>query len=252
MESTEKIIDETLLKRLLFYQTIVPSSPKIFNINVYRFVGIVYTVLSECVIVYGMMGHFMQTKIKLDDITKCQITFVMAYNISHLMRIFTMFWKAEDIWNLSNVTHMNFSTSPKCRELVGILRKYQNLSKKITYFYAYWIVLVLSSWIIFPLVLNAKRPNAKVVQDNLIRYENVVNFQFPVSTVVYNEYYFVFYALEVIIVIWIACVAINFCVFFISYSFTIIAQYEVIAQAFENVGHVQKIAENVDGKSVYR
>lgn len=240
-EFTELIVDKTLLKVLFLDKMIAANSQKIFNVNVYRFVGIMITILTECFIVYGFLGHLTQTNIAIDDTTKNQITFILAYNMLHLVKIFTLLYNTDKVWHLLTTTHIHFCTSTKYRELVDIFRKYRNLTKKQTYTYIVWLLTCLISWVIFPLILDAKQPDAKVEHDNVLRYENVINFQFPVSTAVYNDYYIVFYAMEVTITYWMTYVSVSFSVFLISCSYTIIAHYEVIAQAFENVGRESEI-----------
>lgn len=197
MESTENIVHETLLKCILFHQIIVPSSPKIVNVNVYRLVIVTFNIIIECFVVYGFLGHITWTENAVDDNTKCQIVFAMACNIQCLVMIFTLLRGADDVWRLSDVTRVNFLTSTKCRENIGILRDYRNSSRIIVYVFVGLVTSCLLCWAAFPLVYNMHQQDAKAVRGNYVRrYENVLNFQFPVTTVVYNDYYFFFYAIE--------------------------------------------------------
>lgn len=251
MESTENIVNETLFKLIFFRQMIVPNSPKICNINVYRFVIVTFSIITQCLVIYGLLGHIMWAENKVDDITKCQILFALACNIQCVVMIFTLLCKADDVWRLSTVTRVNFLTSAKCRRNISILRKYRNLSRKIEYLFVSLTIIDFLCWVTFPLVFNAQQPDAKDICDNVRRYENVLNFQFPVTTMIYNDYYLMFYAMELIITFWLTYVNMIYSVFFISFSFAIIAQYEVITRTFENVGSDLRIDENVDGKLLY-
>lgn len=69
------------------------------------------------------------------------------------------------------------------------------------------------------------------------RYENVFNFRFPVTVRVYNDYFLIFYVAEAMIIMILSQINVTFNSFFVSICCVMIAQYEVITRAYENVFH---------------
>lgn len=249
-ESTkETIFDETILKCIL-YLKLISASPKIFNINVCRLVGSVIIIIMQCTIVYGLTGQITQPDNAIDFYSKCQITFIVASHLQIILMIITLLYKTDDICDLSKIMSEDFLTSSRCCQHVGILRKYRRLSIKLAYIFIFLMGASYVAWASFPLLLNMQHRNNKSVHGYVRRYENMINFQFPVTTAVFNDYYLLFYAIEIIITLYMTIVNIFYNIFFIVFGLAIIGQYEVIARAFENVSHDLKINENVDGNIV--
>lgn len=248
-ETTKEIIvNGMLFKCVFFLLLIVPTSPKIFNVNAYRFFGVAAFTFIQCIIVYGLLGHIMRPENEIDVNTKCQIMFVLACSVLILVLLFTLLFKSKDVLGLSTMINVDYFTSTRSCQHVEIFYEYCNLSIKIAYIFAFLTVTCTISWATFPILINTQQRDVRSNHDYIRRYENVINLQFPVTTVVFNDYYLVFYAMEVMVTIYLATMNMAYNVFFIVISFALIGQYEVIKKAFEDISHDLIIIENTDGK----
>lgn len=251
-ESSKKIaVNKTLLLLDFFLLLIVSTIPKIFNANIYRFFGFVVNIFIQIIIVYGLLGHITQSYDEIDVNTKCQILFAIVGSVMIQVMFFTMLNKSNDMLGLVSMLRIDFFTSMKCCQHDGIFKEYLILSIQIAYVFVFLIVICVISWITFPFLINVKQRNEISVNGHVRRYENVFNFQFPVSTIVFNDYYLIFYAMEITVLIYFTVVNMVYNVFFTVISTVLIGQYEVIKRAFEDVSHELEIDENVDGKYYY-
>jgi len=93
------------------------------------------------------------------------------------------------------------------------------------------------AWMIFPLLLNIM---ATADREGKQRYENILNFRFPMTIHLYNSYFFLIYIfeLEVAFVIAYSWMIVDILLISIFYVFT--GQYEMCAQAFKMIGHQEE------------
>jgi hypothetical protein len=67
------------------------------------------------------------------------------------------------------------------------------------------------------------------------RFENIINFRFPVTNIYYNNNFLIFYIIELSIGLPLAYMNLVSEVYFISLCCVMIAQYEMIQIAYKNV-----------------
>jgi len=232
-------INIELYKLLRFYHVFDPSYSKIFGFHFYRFTGILITVFIQSCVLFGLLGCFMEMEDQLDYIELFLFIFVNASNFLSVMKICVFIYKANDTWDLFEVARIQFLKSERCRKYrVEILEKVRNKSIKLTNFIFGFSFVTSIIWMTYPLVINLIM--IATDQINNQRYQNVFNMRYPVTINTYNQYYFVFYAIEVILAFFILYNSILIDTFLVSFCWVIIAQYEILTEAFGNIGYEDK------------
>lgn len=232
--SDDVTINLPLFKMFRFYHLFDTGSAKIFNVNVYRLVCVLITSAVQIVLAYGISGFFVDTGDEIDDVLVLHLLFYYMINCMCLFKIIVFVYKADRIWDLFDVSRVEFLGSGPCREHTEILRKYGALSTRITNFFSGYAIVATVEWALLPLALNAY---AYANDAGSKRFENIFNFLFPVNTFAYNHYYLAFYLMELTVTVFLVYTYVVFDIFIISFCYTIIAHYEVIGLAFENIGY---------------
>lgn len=204
----------------------------------YRLTIILLTAVQGCINLCGLLGFFVQMEDTLDDIELLQLLFANLSYFLSAFKIIICVYNANKIQDLLEVTRINFITSAQCTKHVHILLKYRDMSIKITNCLSVSFAVVLLGWWICPLIFNRFVLKSN---DEIVRYENVVNYRFPLTIAVYNDYFWIFYLMEVALGVFLAyAILITDCLL-ISISCVLIAHYEIHALAFENIGHEKQI-----------
>lgn len=245
LDNSETVINLKLFKQLRLYQLFDPSTRKIFNFNIYQLILILILFVYVCIIIFGLSGYIVGTKITPDNISESLILCTHIVNIVTLLKAINFLYKANDIWELFNVTRINFLTSRHCRKYINNHKKYQKLSSKIVNCIITMTIISGVIWTTFPLVLYAKSfGDLNAVE----RFENILNYRFPVTISTYNKYFILFYIMELIITMIVAFLQINFTIYIVSFSFVIVAQYKIIALAFASIGYDDQMTRIDDGR----
>lgn len=248
-EHTEVAINVPLFKLFCFYHLFNPNIKTIFNCNPYRLIIVLLVFSIQCFLILGVIIFL--TGIQKDDFDHTHKFHVMLFVLMdtvNMIRVFTFIHKANDIWDLFDVTRINFLTSKQCHKYIGLLRKYRQKSIQMTNIFFLLFVFTVTVWIFFPFInyfkniwtFGIKDANIRDSMNNK-RTENILNCMFPVSIHVYNTYYLIFYFIELMMTAVILCIQFFYQMFFISLSAVFIAQYEVIAQAFINIDYSKRI-----------
>lgn len=237
LQDHEVAINLALFKRYQFYHIFNPNSSKILNYDSYKFTNVLFIVVVTSYNIFSAMCFFTDTVDTIDSIDLLLMIFIYSIIIISLLKICVLLFNADQIWDLFNLTRFDFLSSRRCRKNVGILYKYRDRSITITNLYQNYSTIVFIIWMIVPLVLNTfamtEGPNQ--------RYHNIFNMQYPVSASIYNHYYYIFYLMEIAMGIFVLNYSMIIDNFLISLCWAIIAQYEVITTAFENIGNDCKL-----------
>lgn len=235
LENQEVAINLALFQRFGFYQTFDPNTTKyMFNFNIYKLTLVFLSATVLFINCFGLLGLILNMESIVDHFALFQIIIVHLQCFLSLLEVSVYIYNAEKIWDSLDIVRLCFLTSRKCHKFINILHKYRQKSVNITNFLLVAFLIMMFIWSVIPLFILMIRPN-----NNLQRYENIINIQFPVHVHVYNEYYFIFYTMELILVIYLVYVALFIDIYIISISYVLIAQYKIIARAFENVGYEQ-------------
>jgi len=234
-EVNDVAIDISLYKLLRFYHVFDPSSSKIFGFHFYRFTGILLTVFIQSCVLFGLSGFFMEMEDTLNYIELFEFVFVNLSNFLSVLKICIFIYKANDTWDLFEVTHTHFLKSEQCCKYRDeVLEKVRKKSIKLTNFIFGFAFMTFVIWMIYPLAVNFFM--LATDQINNQRYQNIFNMRYPVTIKTYNQYYFVFYGIEVIMGAFILYNSILIDTFLVSFCWVIIAQYEILTSAFGNIG----------------
>lgn len=235
----------TLFKKLGFYHIFNPSGPKIFHYNAYRFAVVVFTGAVLCANVFGLLGFVTRMEDTIDNISLLQVICAQTHNFLSIFKIGMCLYNADKFWYVLDITRMNFLTSKSCRDHIGTLRSYRDVSIKITNLYAVTYVLCTSTWLLSPLLLNdfaAATPDSD--SRTVRRYNNIFNFRYPVSIRAYNSYFFLYYIIEGTLILFIGYGILIVDNLLISISYVLIALYEIHGLAFKDIRPGQSLAEN--------
>lgn len=229
-----------LFNKLRFYHIFEPNGTKIFNYNAYKIACVISIVYILSVNIWGLLGIMYTSGDEMDEIGFMQLLYSHLHCLQTSFKIAVCIYKADEIWDVLDVTRVNFMNSARCSKHIRILHEGRDTSIKITNFLYGFITLTIFVWFAFPLFVNVTTANGVI---NGRRYENILNFRFPVTTQSYNRHYVWFYAAEVIVTIYLGYSILNIDILLISLVYVFIAQYEMHARAFEDVGHDQDIRQ---------
>lgn len=247
LESDKIVINIALFKRIRLYQLFNPNNRKILNMNVYHLILVLITVMIQCIVVYGLFGFFIEMEDDIDDVTSFLLIFFHSMNTLIVLKTIVFMCRANEIWNLFDVAYPHFLNSKKCRKHVGILHKYGNLSIKITNGLCLLPIATFIGWSAFPLITyitSSKNPDLNK------RFSCIYDFRFPVTISDYNNHFIWFYIMELVTLIYSLVIHTTFDIFIISFCCVLIAQYEIMARAFEDVGRNETISDIDNSKSL--
>ncbi|XP_060842462.1 uncharacterized protein LOC132922785 [Rhopalosiphum padi] len=233
LKPNEVCINLKLLKLFCFFHLCDPKSKTIFNLNVYHIAYYIISFLVGSIVIYGLIGYVTEKEEVFNIANDIQIMFVCIIYYTCLVIIFTFIYKANNIWNLLDVIRMHFLTSTQCQKHIGILQKHRKKSIKITNYISFLTIISTILWVLYPLVLMLLQKEDAYKSNQ--RFENIFNFRFPVTNSYYNNNFFIFYIIELSIGLPLAYMHLVSEVFFISLCCVMIAQYEMIKRAYENV-----------------
>ncbi|XP_025191437.1 uncharacterized protein LOC112591739 [Melanaphis sacchari] len=227
LRAEDFVINFELMKRFRFYDIFKPNGSKI-----YRLLLLYYGVFVNCIVVYSSLGFFVKMEDTLSYSDYFTIIFAMISIFLCSWRFYIFLSNVEIIYDLSNVTRFNFLKSKDCCKNINILCGYRDRVIKITNHFSLFSLIVMSQWILFALVRSAFTSP----EDENIRQQNILNLRFPISIHTYNQYYFILYLTELVISVFVAYVMILSDILLMSWCWSIIAQQEVLSQAFRKIG----------------
>lgn len=235
----EVLINLRIFKRYRFYQLFDPNSKKIFNYNAYRIYNILFIVIVMLCHIFSATGLY--TKMNtIDDINVLLILFNYFNNILSLLKIIVFLNKSDQIWDFIDLTRLDFLTSARCRNYEQILYKRKDKLIKVTNLFFILSVIVFFIWMLFPLVTK-NNPDE--------RRQNVFNMLYPVSTSNFIRYFYLFYAIEVIMGIFILYYTTLIDMFIVTFCWATIIQYDVLGRAFESIGYEDEVKNSGISKS---
>ena len=230
----EVAINLKLWKLYRFYHMLKPNNyTNIFNCNVYRLILFIYGAIVNCMVIYSIIGFFVEMDDIISNVDVFLVVFVMINFFFCSWRICIILSKSDAICDVLTVSQLNFLMSKQCFKHLNVLYDYRDRTIKITNYFFVFTVIVLIQWIIFPIMLITFTESD--VEN--IRSPNIMNLRFPVTTQTYNQYYFIFYLMEVAISAFPIYVIMVTDTLVLSFSLVIISQQEVINRVFKSIGH---------------
>jgi len=238
-------INLKLIKRYGFVQIFNPNSRKILNWNIYHISLITIVVIIQCIDIFGIIGFFYETKGTITEIDIIIYLHVLIQNYLCLWKFVMFLYKSNTVWDvLFNVTRMNFLTSKRCWEFSKLLHESRKWITKITKIYFIFACFITIQWDLCPLVVNMF---TTYDNENPRFLQNIFNIRFPINMYTYNQYYVIFYVMELSIVSFLSALISITDIFILSLSLIIITQFKVLSRAFENIGYQQE--HQITGKN---
>jgi len=222
------------LKRFGFYKLFDQKNLKIFNCNAYSFFYIICVIFALIIDIITILSLFLEEKV--DYGTLSILLFVYICSISCTLNNLVLLYKANVVWDLFDITQCDFLKSRNCGKHINRMNKYLELSTKIVNKLFRFYTTIYYTWLVYPLIYNMVMTSEN--QDQ--RYENIFNMKFPVSTSTYNQYYLIFYLLELFLLTYIYSNVTMVSIFIILFYGAIIAQYEILRRALKSIGHEDK------------
>jgi len=232
----EVLINQSLFKRFFFYQLLDPNTAKIFKLNVYKCIHIVFIVTILSFTIFSSVSFITETKESFKYIDLSSIISTYFSVILSLFKILQVLYKSDTIWDLLKVTRTDFLRGKRCRTYIKTMYEYRETSMKISNYILRYYLTIFFIWLSFPVILNIFMMPTNLNQ----RHRIIFNLHYPVSDNFFNQYYYIFYFMELIIETFITYTATTVDIFLISISLVIISQYEVLRQALESVGRDDK------------
>lgn len=243
LENQDVVINLALFQRFGFYQIFDPNTIKyMFNCNIYKLTLVILSATVLCINCFGLLGLILNMKSVVDHFALFQIIIIHQQCFLSMLKVSVYIYNADKIWDSLDIARLCFLTSTKCYKYINIHHKYREKSVNITKVLFFVFCITILFWLAIPLFIFMISSNNK-----LQRYENISNIPFPVSVHVYNDYYFIFYAMELIQTIYFLYATLFIDIYIISISYVLIAQYEIIVRAFGNVGY-ERLQEHPNSK----
>lgn len=242
-ESLNLAVNLTPFKRLGFYYLFDPAGNTVCNVNVCRVFGALLILVAQIVIVYGVLGFYsIGADESIDHTVRVQLLFAYLIESLCLVKTVTFVCKANGIWQMFSVADSDFLAGTQCLRHAAVLRWYHDRSVTIINVLSGFAILAAVQWALYPIVSNSLFVEDVGQWRQQNRFENIINFRYSVTVDMYNDRYLLFYAGELLVTVFFVYVYVIFDVFFISFCYDIIARYEMIARAFENVGHYKNLS----------
>jgi len=243
LEVNQFVINLRILKQCYFYHIFDPNSTKILNRNVYRLLCIVFIAFNLCVLLLGYVGMFTNKDDTLSDLDLLQLMLLYTYIYLSLVKICVILYKANVVWDLFDVVRLDFLKSKLCRKNINMLYSGRDLIIKAGNYFILVIVMIYIQWVLLPLVLNAFDDTVNR------RNQNAINIPFPVSIHTYNQYFVMFYVIEVIVISFARFTLIVIDMLIWSFCYVIIILYQMLTKSFAEIGYANKSNSGKKNKS---
>lgn len=243
-------INMALFQRLRFYHMCHPNTKRIFGYNIYWLSCVTICLFVQTLVIFGTTGLFVKMEdalLQLDSIDIFTHILVIINFYICLWKTTVILYKTDEIWDVIKVSQINFFTSEYCTRNINILLECRNRTIKLTNFYSILVICVGFQWAIYPaMVMLFKNHNADY------RKRNIFDLQYPYITLhAYNQYFFVFYAIEFLIIVYLMYTTIMVDTFLMSFCWNIMAQYKILYRAFEDIGNEDTSRIGKDNKPGY-
>lgn len=233
LNNDASVIDIKYFKILHLHDTFNPNGPKVFGLNYYLLFLNVFNVFSTLVFGYATIGLFVDLEDQKNQVEIVLTTTIHMEYLSVVLKLIIFTHYSDNVWNLFTVFRVDFLASDLCRKHTEILHKIRSRSSQFIFGYTCTALLLLQQWATFPYTYNkfisSGDPNQRLM--------NIFSLRFPVSTNTFNECYMLFYTLEFLMAIYLSIGFFLSDVILISFCCIMIAQHDVLAKSFQEVGY---------------
>lgn len=233
-EEKQSIFNWRLAKFVGLFQILNPNAIKILGVNVY-YILIWINVLQ--VIAVSLLFPFGLYYLKNDITALVYYVGVITNILFGCYKIINMMNFSKDLWMCIDITSFNFMMYKHYD--MNILKKWQKVSLRLTYLIFITVTIVFLVWSLCPFYITKNIvAKTKNIDGSYSEYRlNIVNLYFMVSDNTYNEYFYIFYLIEVLIVASFLYFTTLFDTFMIMLCLAISCQLETIFHAMASLGH---------------
>jgi len=237
-----------LMKRCFFLNIFNPKDKNFFNWNIYRMWFFVFVVITQCVVLIGTYGYVFDTDYIISDIEIVMFMNFIFQNYLILWNYIIFLNKGYDAWEvLFDVSRLNVYKSKRCWRYLKIIYDCRKWIIKVTNIYFGIVCMIFLQWLLYPLIMNFFMVNETM--NNRFKL-NILNCRFLISIDIYNQYYYIFYALEIAILLPLLFVELYSDVYILSLSLITISHYKILNRAYESIGHGIEYTQ-IAGKDIW-
>lgn len=236
-----------------------------FDWKLSRYMGLYQILNPNCVKMYGYNPyHIIITGVIFGSCTILILDTISLYNSMHDLNLFlysstlivtfySLFFKlwvimhnSDKIWDCFEITKFDILLYEGYDR--KILQRWLRRSERFSYGLAILLIFATIGWVATPIIFN----NTYVVTGNkdgsLNKYRlNVFNLNFLVTDTTYNRYFYVYFIIELLIIIFGSLIANITYLIMLIMCHTISGQLETICNVIESLGHDQAFSDNVIG-----
>lgn len=241
----EYIFSFILLKCIGLYQIIDPNTKKLFGYNLYHIFICLFGLILFCITSMFPISLYYWSKdfVAIVYTIGCSENLIFSY-----CKMLLILYYSQDIWNCMDVTNINFITYEKYNR--NVFKNWKKISHRVTLVYCIMSILILTMWILYPLIFNTTF-TIKNLDGSYSNYKlNVLNMYLPISDEVYNHHYAIIYSVEIIGFITYFYFLTIFDIIVLVISCALLCQLSTISNAISSLGHGGSIIDNT-GMYIY-
>jgi len=223
-----------LLKIMGLYQILDPKSDKLFGYNIYH-IAVILAISYVCPfsVMLFVDGIYFWNYYKVESIIHLSIAGYILFLCYKMMKIIR---HSDKLWECLSITRFDLlSCSDQYNKPMEVCRK-----RSILYMYTHAVFsyFPVFCWVICPLIFNNIFYTISDIKGSTNNYHmNVINVYVFISDETYNEFFGVFYVIEIIFTILTVMFLNIFNIHFITMCMAISGQLQTICSAFESVGY---------------
>lgn len=152
-------------------------------------------------------------------------------------KIMTVMYYSKDIWSIIDGSSFDFMVYKNYNK--DVFKKWMERSVWVTYLYILMTFLALIVWGLCPYLLNNMIITMKNTDGSVQKYRmNIFNLYLLISSDTYNDNFYLYYFLEVIVLICFLYFTMIFDIVMVSICLTLSCQLESISKAIASLGHI--------------
>lgn len=217
------------------YQLLNPNTSKLFgrNINFYKLCGLISVLYLALVLVMCNISIYYS----LNDFAEV-VKYIMLIiaTLFALIKMYFIIRNSDVLWKFIEFTSIDLLSYSGHQR--AILVDARTISMKVSKFIISVWIIVITIWILSPIIISGNYINVKSKNATCNRYRyNMLNLLFPVSDQFYNDNFKLFYLLETVALIFYGYSMISFDYLMISMCIAISYQLKMIAKSYSTLGY---------------
>lgn len=227
------IIHIRLMKIIGLYKLLDPKTSKLLGVNVFK----LYSILPILYLLLINIMYCMSIYYSRNDFTEViKYTSVLVATFYSMVKLCYFIKNSDALFELISFASIHFLSY--CSHKKSTLIKGRKISKIVSNTFTFSWIAITIVWMLSPIMM---KNNYLIVKKHNSTYEqyhyNMLNIIFPVTTKFYNDNFFIFYAIESILIIIYGYVMVIYDFLVVSTCITIIYQLKLILSSYSNLGY---------------